>query len=211
MNSKHIRIRLLVEGKRLLQASVYTKFLVMRSELLSSILACTIAGASAQWGQIGGSLFGSYFGLPLTNATFDYIIVGGGLAGLTVANRLAENKSLSIAVVEPGSFYEISNGNLSQIPLYSEQYVSKDPSDVQPLIDWELLTTPQPVCLAAAMRMNIWLIVHTAIGQSNHSLCPGTMLGWVVGQKPDDLSPVSCGRKIAVDKADFSQRHSRIL
>jgi choline dehydrogenase len=117
----------------------------MKYQLLLGIIASSIGGASAQWGQIGGSLFGSYFGVPLTNATFDYVIVGGGLAGLTVASRLAENKSLSIAVVEPGSFYEISNGNLSQIPLYSEQYVSKDPSDVQPLIDWGLLTTLQPV------------------------------------------------------------------
>jgi choline dehydrogenase len=117
----------------------------MKYQLQSGIFACSIAGASVQWGQIGGSLFGSYCGVPPQNATFDYIIVGGSLAGLAVANRLAENKSLSIAVVEPGSFYEISNGNLSQIPLYSEQYVSKDPSDVQPLIDWELLTTPQPV------------------------------------------------------------------
>jgi hypothetical protein len=35
--------------------------------------------------------------------TFDYIVVGGGLAGITVAARLAENPAFSILVVEAGS------------------------------------------------------------------------------------------------------------
>ena len=35
--------------------------------------------------------------------TFDYIIVGAGLAGVTVAARLAENASLTILLVEAGN------------------------------------------------------------------------------------------------------------
>ena len=34
----------------------------------------------------------------------DYIVVGGGTAGLTIANRLAENNT--VAVIEAGGFYE---------------------------------------------------------------------------------------------------------
>ena len=34
--------------------------------------------------------------------TFDYIVVGGGLTGITVAARLAENPSVSVLVVEAG-------------------------------------------------------------------------------------------------------------
>ena len=34
--------------------------------------------------------------------TFDYIVVGGGLTGLTVAARLAENPSVSVLVLEAG-------------------------------------------------------------------------------------------------------------
>ena len=36
-----------------------------------------------------GDVLGSAFGLPGTNATFDYIVIGGGTAGLTIATRLA--------------------------------------------------------------------------------------------------------------------------
>lgn len=36
------------------------------------------------------------------NRTFDYIVVGGGLTGLTVAGRLSEDPSVSVLVVEAG-------------------------------------------------------------------------------------------------------------
>lgn len=58
-------------------------------------------------------LLGSTFGVR-GNATYDYVLVGGGTAGLTIATRLAEKGT--VVVVEAGSFYEISNGNYSQIP-----------------------------------------------------------------------------------------------
>jgi len=82
--------------------------------------------------------------VPGRNATFDYVVIGSGLAGSVVASRLAEDPSLSVAVVEAGGFPEISNGNLSQIPYFSTDYVSGDPDDWQPLIDWGLVSTPQP-------------------------------------------------------------------
>ncbi|EJC99456.1 alcohol oxidase [Fomitiporia mediterranea MF3/22] len=39
----------------------------------------------------------------VNNQTFDYIVVGGGLSGLTVAGRLAENASKTVLVIEAGN------------------------------------------------------------------------------------------------------------
>lgn len=41
------------------------------------------------------------------DATFDYVIVGGGTAGLTMAARLSEDSGTTVAVIEAGSFYEV--------------------------------------------------------------------------------------------------------
>jgi len=92
-----------------------------------------------------GLLLGSSFGIPGQNYTFDYLIVGGGNAGLAVAARLAENPSLLVGVIEAGSFYELTNGNLSQLPAQDIYFAGKDKDDWQPGIDWGFITTPQAV------------------------------------------------------------------
>ena len=77
------------------------------------------------------------------DATFDIIIVGGGTAGLTVASRLAENRAISVAVIESGGFYELDSGNVSVVPGYSTLYAGTNPNDTDPEIDWNFVTTPQ--------------------------------------------------------------------
>ncbi|KAJ6087143.1 Glucose-methanol-choline oxidoreductase [Penicillium canescens] len=91
-----------------------------------------------------GPLLGTSFGTPGASATFDYVIVGGGNSGLTIASRLAENQTVSVAVIEAGGFYETDNGNYSIVPGYSSYYTGSDPIDYQPLIDWGFSTQPQP-------------------------------------------------------------------
>ncbi|ESZ96436.1 hypothetical protein SBOR_3168 [Sclerotinia borealis F-4128] len=78
------------------------------------------------------------------NATYDYVVVGGGTAGLVIASRLA--KIASVGVIEAGGFYEQDNGNYSIVPYGSQQmplvYSSED-YPKQPLVDWDLLSVPQ--------------------------------------------------------------------
>ncbi|OWP03002.1 hypothetical protein B2J93_3628 [Marssonina coronariae] len=120
----------------------------MRSSIWTASFATWFFGAaSARYGITGlpGSyLIGSFSGVPLVNESYDSVVVGGGTAGLVVATRLAENLNETVAVIEAGASNEYSNGNQSQIPFYSTKYVSADPTDVQPLIDWGLVTIPQP-------------------------------------------------------------------
>lgn len=108
--------------------------------LLTAQLLSTFAGATA-----AQQLLGNFFGIPGSNATFDYVVVGGGTAGLAVANRLAEDGNYQVAVVEGGGFYEVENGNTSTVPAYCVEYGAFDPSsaDEFPLVDWGFVTTPQ--------------------------------------------------------------------
>lgn len=88
-------------------------------------------------------LLSSAFGYPGRNASFDYVVIGGGTSGLTLASRLAAT-SASVAVVEAGGFYEVENSNNSVVPLLSLTGIAFiDPSTgftPQPLMDWSLVS-----------------------------------------------------------------------
>ena len=121
----------------------------MRLLLLSPFSCITVVAGSTNLltfvdGSVGNVL-GSAFGAPGTNATFDYVIVGGGTAGLTMATRLASDPGISVAVIEAGGFYEIDNGNRSTVPGYANYYTGSDPTNYQPLVDWGFTTVAQTV------------------------------------------------------------------
>ncbi|POS77029.1 hypothetical protein DHEL01_v204584 [Diaporthe helianthi] len=111
--------------------------------LLSQLVLFSLAGLTTAQGR----LFSSAFGYPGRNANFDYVIIGGGTSGLTLASRLAAT-SASVAVIEAGGFYEMDNSNNSVVPLYSLTGIAFiDPSPgftPQPLMDWSLLSEPIP-------------------------------------------------------------------
>jgi choline dehydrogenase len=69
-------------------------------------LAAATASASSGFDPLGNS-----FGVPGKNASYDYVVVGGGTAGLTIAARLAEDNNITVAVIEAGGFYQMDNGN----------------------------------------------------------------------------------------------------
>ena len=105
--------------------------------IMSALAACaTSVQAAPTVSPIQArSLLGSSFGVPGNNATFAYVIVGGGTAGLTLATRLAEQQNGRVAVVEAGGFYEISNGNISRVPAGDGTYAGTAKDDWQPLVD----------------------------------------------------------------------------
>ena len=95
-----------------------------------------------------GLLGDNFGGIPGQNESFDYVIVGGGTAGLAIATRLAEAQN-SVAVIEAGSFYELSNGNKSSIPAYGGYFIGTDPKLKNPLVDWQQWTEPMEVSFLA--------------------------------------------------------------
>lgn len=66
---------------------------------------------------------------------FDYIIVGGGTAGLTVANRLTEDADVKVLVIEAGQ--DRTNDALVQVPGLVVGMYGK------PEYDWNFSSTPQ--------------------------------------------------------------------
>jgi choline dehydrogenase len=76
------------------------------------------------------------------SAVYDYVIIGGGTAGLVIASRLSENASISVAVIEAGGFYEQDNPVLSTTPGLDSSGCGADPADTN-AIDWNFVTAPQ--------------------------------------------------------------------
>ena len=72
--------------------------------------------------------------------------MGGGTGGLTIAERLSEDSSISVAVVEAGGFYELENGNTSRVPGYDVTYAYLS-GNTPPEMDWGFTTEPQRVYL----------------------------------------------------------------
>ena len=77
------------------------------------------------------------------DAEFDYVIVGGGTAGLVLANRLSEDSRVQVAVIEAGTFYQVSNPLLSSTPAGDVIWAGASPLDTNPLVDWNFVTAPQ--------------------------------------------------------------------
>jgi choline dehydrogenase len=66
---------------------------------------------------------------------FDYVIVGGGTAGLVVAARLTENPNITVGVIEAG--LDRSDDVLVRAPLLHTELYEK------PEYDWIFKTEPQ--------------------------------------------------------------------
>ncbi|WFD24527.1 hypothetical protein MEQU1_003229 [Malassezia equina] len=70
------------------------------------------------------------------NTTWDYIVVGGGLTGLVVSRRLAEEAGKKVLVIEPG-MDERKNEDVYKVSKYGAAFDTK--------LDWAFETKPQAV------------------------------------------------------------------
>ena len=70
--------------------------------------------------------------------------MGGGTAGNTLASRLAlDPAGYSVAIVETGTFYELSNGNRTSVPGY-DTFAYHPFNTTSLIIDYDIVTEPQP-------------------------------------------------------------------
>ncbi|KAK0635965.1 hypothetical protein B0T17DRAFT_481296 [Bombardia bombarda] len=109
-------------------------------------------------------LASSAYAIPGSNATYDYLVIGGGTTGLALASRLAE--SASVAVIEAGGFYELDNGNQSVVPYYSLliPFLGVTPDyPRQPLMDWDRTS----VSLSGASGRTIHYAASKTLGGSS--------------------------------------------
>lgn len=95
---------------------------------------------------------GSHFGVPGLPGAYDYIVLGGGTAGITLAHRLASDGRYSVALVNAGDFAEFANGNFSQVPALSSMFGGSNPFLKNPLLDFDQYTSKQPVRTRAVVE-----------------------------------------------------------
>lgn len=77
---------------------------------------------------------------PIIDASFDYVVVGGGTAGSVVATRLAQ-ESFRVALVEAGGYYEV--GSLAAVPAADVIPAGAD-VNTNSSIDWGFVAYGQP-------------------------------------------------------------------
>jgi len=124
---------------------------------------------------------GNSFGVPGKNASYDYVIVGGGTGGLAIAARLAEDKNASVAVIEAGGFYQIDNGNGRSVKIsithaltYMLTCLQRGP--------WSLRQSRRSSCpreFSTADRLGVCHYTSAWIRKSQHSLCSWKNPWWL--------------------------------
>ncbi|KIK67014.1 hypothetical protein GYMLUDRAFT_37045 [Collybiopsis luxurians FD-317 M1] len=106
--------------------------ILVSANFFNTALACRDIGLGALAPDITGQ-----------DQQFDFVVIGGGTAGITIAARLAEDSSATVALIEAGTFYELHNAPFSSAPFTDLLATGADASEIDPVTDWGFITTPQ--------------------------------------------------------------------
>ncbi|GME26134.1 BetA, Choline dehydrogenase and related flavoprotein [Neofusicoccum parvum] len=101
----------------------------------------TLASLLSGKGLVQGTL-GALAGAAGLEATYDYVVVGGGTAGNAIGTRLAA-AGHSVAIVEAGGHYQLGKPVLGSTPAGGIVGIGANPVDSNPLVDWVFTTEPQ--------------------------------------------------------------------
>jgi len=82
-------------------------------------------------------------------STYDFIIVGGGTAGLVVANRLTENPKIQVLVVEAGKNHA-DDPRVKTPALYSTLFGTE--------AHWGFETSPQASCFLPIIELTLTFV-----------------------------------------------------
>lgn len=115
-----------------------------RYNLLSRQLAPYVTAITSLLGGDGfiAASYGAIQGFLGRDQEFDFVVVGGGTGGNAVGYRLAE-AGFSVAIIEAGTFFELSKPGFSTIPGLDVLFVGSDSSEALSPADWKFQTTPQ--------------------------------------------------------------------
>ncbi|KAF7954505.1 hypothetical protein EAE96_005626 [Botrytis aclada] len=114
-----------------------TPAILQSSAWLLFLASCNLVASSASSHSRNESVFAE---------SYDYIIVGGGTSGLVVANRLSEDSTKTVLVIEHGL---IDNSSLTLIPRLGLQYF---PNNVK---NWDYVSVPVKTLLNATFDVYI--------------------------------------------------------
>ena len=96
---------------------------------------------------------------------YDYVIIGGGTAGLVVANRLSQDTSVTVLVIEAGNFEE----NTPNVTNSQGLGISKGTG-----LDWQYVSQPE------AFTNNRSVVWSAGKGMGGSSLINGMSCGWYI-------------------------------